>query len=153
MRKIKTGVRYLNVNYNWNEQKRTVACHLTWGINLDRIPFGDMIIYSNRFETLLNDFRLEEWENEDTGEVNVYAVSEVTGLAYCDPEDTFDLDLGKKIALTRAQECAFAGADYFWNYCEDIMLEAASRYGSISENCLESRYKCRMHIAKLTDSK
>jgi len=151
MRKIKTGVSYLDVKYNWNEKKRTVACHLKWGINLDRMPFGDMIIDSARFETLLNDFKLEEWLNEETGETNVYAVSELTSFAYCDPEDKFDLTLGKKIALTRAQEGAFEDADYFWSYCEDIMLEAAERFSTISENCLDSYYKCRKHVSELSN--
>ena len=151
MRKLKTGVSYLDVKYNWNENKRVVACHLKWGINLDRVPFIDMLTGSVQFKNFLDKFNLEEWENYETGDVGLYAVSEVTGLAYCDPSDNFDIELGKKIALTRAQQGAFEEAEYFWNKCEDIMLEAANRFSVISENCVDSYTKCKNHVNELPE--
>ena len=151
MRKLKTGVSYLDVKYNWNENKRVVACHLKWGINLDRVPFIDMLTGSVQFKNFLDKFTLEEWENDETGDIGIYAVSEVTGLAYCDPSDNFDVELGKKIALTRAQQGAFEEASYFWNKCEDIMLEAANRFSVISENCVDSYIKCKEHVYELPE--
>ena len=152
MRKLKTGVGYLDVKYNWNENKRVVACHLKWGINLERIPFIDMLNGSVRFNEFLQKYHLQEWFNEDNADINTYAVSEVTGLAYCDPSDKFDIDLGKKIALTRAQEGAFADAQVFWNKCEEFMLEAANRFSVISENCNDSFNKCAEHVNELTNT-
>ena len=151
MRKLKTGVSYLDVKYNWNENKRVVACHLKWGINLSRVPFIDMLSGSTRFKNFLNKFNIEEWENDETGDVSIYAVLELTGLAYCDPSDNFDVELGKKIALTRAQQGAFEDAEYFWNMCEDIMLEAANRFSAISENCVGSYTKCKDHVNELPE--
>lgn len=152
MRKLKTGVGYLDVKYNWNENKRVVACHLKWGINLDRIPFIDMLNGSARFNEFLQKYHLQEWFNEDNADINTYAVSEVTGFAYCDPSDNFDIDLGKKIALTRAQEGAFEDAQVFWNKCEEFMLEAANRFSVISENCNDSFNKCAEHVNELANT-
>ena len=149
MRKLKTGVSYLDVKYNWNENKRIVACHLKYGINLDRVPFINMLSGSAQFKEFLNNFNIEKWFNDDNGEVGVYAVSEITGLAYCEPSDNFDIDLGKKIALTRAQQGAFEEATYFWDKCEYIMLEAANRFSVISENCVDSYMKCKDHVNEL----
>ena len=42
-----------------------------------------------------------------------YAGKTIKGVAKCDPEDEFDITLGKKIALTRAQQGAFEDAEYF----------------------------------------
>ena len=151
MRKLKTGVSYLDVKYNWNENKRVVACHLKYGINLDRVPFANMLMGSVQFKNFLDKFNLETWENDETGDVGDYAVSEVTGLAYCDPSDNFDVELGKKIALTRAQQGAFEEAEYFWNKCEYVMLEAANRFNVISENCVDSYIKCKNHINELPE--
>jgi hypothetical protein len=150
MRKLKTGVSYLNVKYNCNENKRVVACHLKWGINLNRVPFIEMLNGSVRFDEFLNNyFNLEEWENQETGDIDLYAVSELTGFADCDPRDNFDIELGKKIALTRAQEGAFEQAQVFWNKAEEVMLEAANRFSVISENCDDSHKKCKDHTKEL----
>ena len=153
MRKLKTGVSYLNVKYNWNENKRIVACNLKWGINLNRVPFIDMLNGSIQFNNFLNKFNIESWENDETGDVDIYAVSEITGLAYCNPEDKFDISIGKKIALTRAQQGAFEDAENFWNKCEYAMLEAANRFSIISENCEDSYTKCKNHINELSKNK
>ena len=152
MRKLKTGVSYLNVNYNSNESKRVVACHLKWGINLSRIPFFDMLNESVQFNQFLEKFSIEEWVNEDTFEHCLYVVSDTVGFAYCDPEDTFDLELGKKIALTRAQQSAFEDAIYFWDHCEKFMLEAANRFSVIAENCIDSYKSCKNHVQELIEA-
>ena len=147
MRKIKTGVSYLNVNYNWNEEKRVVACHLKFGINLDKVPFIDMLNGNEQFNEFLNSyFNIEEWQNNTTGEYINFAVTEVTGFAYCHEDDTFDLEIGKKIAETRAQEAAFEDAEYFWLKCEDIMLNVANRFSVLAEHCVESADNCHNHI-------
>lgn len=146
MRKLKTGVCYLNVNYNWNEDKRTVACHLKYGININRIPYIEMIEGYLQFSNGLDAMHIEEYENSDNGNIDPYIIGETVGLAYCDPDDTFDLELGKKIALTRAQSAAFKDASTFWINLEDIMLEAANRFNTIFENCVESENKCNDHL-------
>jgi hypothetical protein len=151
MRKLKTGVCYLDVNYNVNTNKRAVACNLTFGINLNRIPFNDMLLGSVRFKEFLdNNFYIEDWLLGDNNEEGTYAVANIVGLSYCHPEDEFDAELGKKIALTRAQEGAFEQAQVFWNKAEEVMLEAANRFSVISENCDDSRIKCIEHTNELS---
>jgi hypothetical protein len=110
-----------------------------------------MLMGSVRFKEFLNNnFNIEDWINEDNDEIGTYAVLEVTGLAYCNPSDNFDLELGKKIALTRAQSGAFDDAQMFWNKAEEVMLEAANRFSVISENCNDSINKCINHIKELS---
>ena len=69
MNRNKTGVRYLNVQYNVNPGKRVVACHLTFGLNLNRLPHIEMLKDNDEFIRLVeNEFRVEESKrliNED----------------------------------------------------------------------------------------
>ena len=61
MNRNKTGVRYLNVQYNVNPGKRVVACHLTFGLNLNRLPYIEMLKNNEEFINLIErEFRVEE---------------------------------------------------------------------------------------------
>ena len=153
MNRNKTGVRYLNVQYNVNPGKRVVACHLTFGLNLDRLPHIEMLKDNDEFIRLVeNEFRIEHWTvNDDNETYAPHVVTEVIAFADCAPEDKFDEELGKKIALTRAQAGAFDTAAYIYDKIQDIFINAANDIDVRFENCVESIDKCNNHVETLVD--
>ena len=153
MARKKTGVRYLNVNYNVNKNKRTVACVLTAGISFNRLPFIGMLMGSENWNRGMNNVRIERWRNDETGILETYYAFDVVGFANCSPDDKFDETLGKKIALTRAQQGAFDEASGFYAFSEDCLLEAADRMAQLRENTDASYFSCKDHAADLAENK
>ena len=154
MNRKKTGVRYLNVNYSVNPVKRVVACHLTFGFNLNRFPCIELLENDNQFNNMLfNEFKVEHWAIEDNVEYEPHLVCQVVAFADCAPDDEFDEVLGKKIALTRAQAGAFDTAAYIYEKCQDILINAANTIDVYFENCVESIDKCNNHVDKLIADK
>lgn len=152
MNRNKTGVRYLNVQYNVNPGKRVVACHLTFGLNLNRLPHIEMLKDNEEFIKLVeNEFRVEDWAINDDCFYEPHVVTEVVAFADCAPEDEFDAELGKKIALTRAQAGAFDTAAYIYDKIQDIFINAANDIDVRFENCVESIDKCNNHVETLVD--
>lgn len=150
MNRKKTGVRYLFVNYNVNPIKNVVACHLKFGLNLKRMPYGPILECNDRIYNLFNkEFQVEVWEDEN-GDVSPYVTSEIVAFAYCAPEDNFDAELGKKVALTRAQSGAFDTAAYIYDIIQDELLVMANTFDVRAENCVESIQKCNDHVDDLT---
>ena len=152
MNRNKTGVRYLNVQYNVNPGKRVVACHLTFGLNLNRLPYIEMLKDNEEFINLVErEFRVEEWAINDDFLYEPHVVTEVVAFADCAPEDEFDEALGKKIALTRAQSGAFDTVAYIYERIQDIFLKAANEIDIRLENTIESIDKCNKHVDTLIE--
>lgn len=152
MNRNKTGVRYLNVQYNVNPGKRVVACHLTFGLSLNRLPYIEMLKDNEEFINLVErEFRVEEWTINDDLLYEPHVVTEVVAFADCAPEDEFDEVLGKKIALTRAQSGAFDTAAYIYERIQDIFLNAANEIDIRLENTIESIDKCNKHVDTLIE--
>lgn len=152
MNRNKTGVRYLNVQYNVNPGKRVVACHLTFGLNLNRLPYIEMLKDNEEFINLVErEFRVEEWAIDDSFFYEPHVVTEVVAFADCAPEDEFDEVLGKKIALTRAQSGAFDTVAYIYERIQDIFLKAANEIDIRLENSIESIDKCNKHVDTLIE--
>jgi hypothetical protein len=152
MNRNKTGVRYLNVQYNVNPGKRLFACHLTFGLNLNRLPYIEMLKDNEEFINLVErEFRVEEWAIDDDFFYEPHVVTEVVAFADCAPEDEFDEVLGKKIALTRAQSGAFDTAAYIYERIQDIFLKAANEIDIRLENSIESIDKCNKHVDTLIE--
>ena len=152
MNRNKTGVRYLNVQYNVNPGKRVVACHLTFGLNLNRIPFIEMLKDNDEFIKLVEkEFRVEDWAINDNEWYEPHVVTEIVAFADCAPEDEFDAELGKKIALTRAQAGAFDTAAYIYERIQDIFIKAANEIDVRFENCIDSIDKCNCHVETLVE--
>lgn len=152
MNRNKTGVRYLNVQYNVNPGKRVVACHLTFGLNLNRLPYIEMLNDNEEFINLVErEFHVEEWTINDDLLYEPHVVTEVVAFADCAPEDEFDEVLGKKIALTRAQSGAFDTAAYIYERIQDIFLKAANEIDIRLENTIESIDKCNKHVDTLIE--
>ena len=152
MNRNKTGVRYLNVQNNLDPGKRVVACHLTFGLNLNRLPYIEMLKDNEEFINLVErEFRVEEWTITDDFLYEPHVVTEIVAFADCAPEDEFDEVLGKKIALTRAQSGAFDTAAYIYERIQDIFLKAANEIDIRLENSVNSIDKCNKHVDTLIE--
>lgn len=154
MNRKKTGVRYLNVQYNVNPVKRVVTCYLTFGLSLNRLPHIEMLKDNDEFIKFIeNEFRIEDWViNNDCFYDEPHIVTDVLAFADCAPEDEFDAELGKKIALTRAQSEAFDIAAYIYGKIQDIFIKAANDIDIKHENCVGSIEKCNNHVYKLIEN-
>lgn len=148
MNRKKTGVRYLNTNYGIKNGR--TACYLKFGICLENIPYIDMLTNCDEFNRFLNENELEYWSVTDEADnYQLHIIGECVGYTYCSPEDNFDESLGKKIALTRAQETAFDMVKEFYGYIENIFLNAANEFDVLGENSYTAKVKCNDHINKL----
>lgn len=151
MNRKKTGVRYLKTNYGVKNGR--TACYLKFGLCLDNIPFIDMLVNNDEFNRFLRKNNVEWWTLDEyfEGENNYqpHLIGECIGYAFCDPTDTFDESLGKKIALTRAQAVAFEFVDDFYQFVQNIFLNAANEFDVLSENSVEAMNKCNNHVNEL----
>ncbi len=153
MNRKTTGVRYLNVKYNVNEEKNVVTCVLDFGLNLKRLPYAAMLLDNDRIFDLFNkEFKIELYQDEN-GETNPYVTTQIIAFANCSPEDNFDAELGKKIALTRAQSGAFDTTAYIYDVIQDELLNIANTFDTRAENCIESIQKCNDHVDNLINEK
>lgn len=84
-------VRVRNNGIKWfiNEEKGIVVCKLT---DCRTIPADRIIKYAPHFDL---------WAG--TSRTSCIIHDEYTGVAKCSPEDTFDIEVGKNIALRRAK--------------------------------------------------
>jgi hypothetical protein len=153
MNRKTTGVRYLNVKYNVNEKKKVVTCCLTFGLNLKRIPYAVMLCDNDCIFDLFNKEFEIRWYEDENGEANPYVTTQIVAFANCSPEDEFDVELGKKIALTRAQSGAFDTAAYIYDTIQNELLNIANAFDVRVENCIESIQKCNDHVDYLITEK
>lgn len=147
MNRKKTGVRYLDTNFGIKNGR--TACYLKFGICLENIPYIDMLTNCDEFNRFLQENNLEYWSVNDDDDYQLHVIGECVGYTYCNPEDKFDESLGKKIALTRAQEIAFGMTQSFYNFIENIFLKAANEFDVLGENSETAMLKCNEHINKL----
>ena len=151
---MKTNVTYLNKAYNINPDKGTVFCMLDFMIDLNKIPGIKMLVHNDNFVLFMNKitdeykgFATFEYRDclDDFGRILV----RTTDIAKCSPNDNFDEELGKKIALTRTQKKAFQIAkDFYWNIFS-ILMKDVDNIVRLGVNCDSSAYICKAHEYKL----
>lgn len=151
---MKTNVTYLNKAYNINPDKGVVFCMLDFMIDLNKIPGIEMLVHNDDFVQYMNKitdeykgFATFEYLNclDDFGRIYI----RTTGIAKCSPNDNFDEELGKKIALTRTQKKAFQIAkDFYWNIFS-ILMKDVNNIVRLGVNCDSSAYICKAHEYKL----
>lgn len=153
MNRKKTSVRYLNVKYNVNPDKKVVTCVLNFGINLNTFPYASMLLHNDRIFDLFNkEFSIDMYTDEN-GDMNPYVTSQIIAFANCSQDDEFDEEFGKKVSLTRAQEGAFDTAAYIYDKIQNELLNIANIFDTRAENCIESISKCNEHVNYLINEK
>ena len=118
---------------------------LTFRIKLSKLPEYDILCDFEPLKKYINtlDYRIDDIFDE-------YIYWTVRGKSVCSTNDTFDEELGKHIALTRAQKKAFKTVSKFyvnvWNIIKDNLLY---KYDTLILNSMRSVINEHNHICKL----
>lgn len=90
---MRSNLKIEKIDYRVNEEKRTVACILTCNMQLRKHPAFDMHFYY-------------QWKKR-MPKVDYNGEFTVSATAKCNEEDVFDVEVGKRIAESRAKQKAF----------------------------------------------
>lgn len=143
---MKTNVEYVQKDYFVNESKDTVVCNLLFQIDLDKIRSLVSLVNDQRIKDFINQFDpVVCFKHQNIGSL----FFEVTGRADKNPTDNFDEDLGKKIALTRAQSQAFEIANLFYRDLNRKFMEVISDINYLVQGSHTSIVNCNTHVREL----
>lgn len=152
----RTNLTYVKKTYGVNEKKKFVKCTLQYEINLDKIPgiyaLVNMPVFDNLINTMVYKYDIPRYNCDSRGvnsDIGVLVFS-TTATATCAPTDTFDVELGKKLSLTRAQKQAFQTAQAFYAELINIIEETFEGVYRLHCGSMESAQKCHIHEYKLT---
>lgn len=131
---MKNRVKITKANYIVNPEKKVVVCVLECDMQLQKHPAW-VDIYPNM------------WANlplvETTGTFKVRAI------ARCNEEDTFDEEVGKRIAESRAKGKAFATAAKVYKEIEKYFLNCAALVNESVEACEQTVKVEEAHVELL----
>lgn len=151
----KTNVTYTNKVYGVSEKNKYVRCTVTFEINLDKVPGIDMLKNTEEYEDLINsliyfnDVKCYDKTHEGIESKNGVLSFTSDGIAACSPKDDFDADLGRKIALTRAQADAFNTVSTIYFEFMNILQKYLIRIANLAYNSKETEYNCKSHVIDL----
>lgn len=149
MSRNKTHLEYVEHKEYVNAKQGICVSVLTFRIKLSNLPEYDMLWDFEPLKKYINtlDHRIDDIFNE-------YVYWTVRGKSICSENDTFDEELGKHIALTRAQEKAFKTAgNFFVNIYNIINRNLMYKYETLGLNCFNSILKESEHVCQLTGMK
>lgn len=152
----KTNLTYVKKSYGVNPKQKFVKCVLDYEINLDKIPGIQTLACMPEFEdfinTLVYDAKVPCYDTDMDGFPSAHGVLvfRSEGIAQCSPADEFDAELGKKLALTRAQRQAFGDASAFYDALTEIIHNEFDGLYGLMFGCMNSRHNCAVHEHELT---
>lgn len=165
----KTNVKYLNKCVEVNKEDRTVICELTSQVNVDFIPMFDFAKIHDKVISVFNKYSMNNNDNSEedykifdlfeilsTGErkiiVKTIGKSKIAKNDKGEFEEEFNEELGKKIALTKAQEYTFKAIKELYEAILDICDDYANKIAYFIVNNEDSEFSCREHIDDLVNN-
>ena len=145
MSRNKTHLEYVDHKEYVNAKQGICASVLTFRTKPSNLPEYDMLYDFEPLKKYINtlDYRIDDIFNE-------YVYWTVRGKSICSENDTFDEELGKHIAPTRAQKKAFEKAELFYTqiFCliRDNLL---AKYDKLLFNCSEAASGEEQHANEL----
>lgn len=141
---MKTSVKYVKKTFYVNAEKKTVTCKLDFTID---IPDGPLkfINDSDKAKNVL--FKNGECYYDDNDVL--HKKFSVVGVTKCTDNDTFDEELGKKLALTKAQAKAFVKSSEFYERFIAAIFDELSPLTDLEWGCVDSAMKCWAHYKEL----
>lgn len=91
------------------------------------------------------------WYGNKALKVNQFGEFTVKAIARCNPEDTFDEVIGKRIAESRAKAKAFKTATNVWLCITKGLKEQANIAGTMAAHCELVRKAEVEHVEKLSE--
>lgn len=148
----KTNVNYVKTVYGVNEKERTVTCVIDYEILLDNIPSIAELMELDEFNEFMT--RLVYQHGVKYIDKGRYGALQFRSqdIAFCADEDTFDIEIGKRLAQTRAQKLAFRNTKYFYNDIADMWFRRFEMLVGMSCNCCDCEIDCHEHEFELTNS-
>lgn len=134
---MRSNLRIEKIDYRVNEEGRTVACTLTCNMQLRKHPAFDMYFFY-------------QWKKK-MPKVNYYGEFTVSATAKCNEEDVFDVEVGKRIAESRAKQKAFGIARKVY---VEVFNEVVAAVGLIRlsiDACTNAFEVEQKHIEELID--
>lgn len=122
---MKTRVQIFRETYYVNEDKQAVTCKLRFRIDVPQIPEGRPYIESDTLDKILKSVNIK-----------LQSSYEVIGVAYCSPEDSFDLETGKRIAKSRAENYIYRMAGRYWMALIDYYDKLISEFYGYRNGCV-----------------
>ncbi len=122
---MKTRVQIFRETYYVNESKQVVTCKLRFRIDVPWISENRPYIESDTFGKILKSVNIKHQSSY-----------EVIGVAYCSPEDSFDLETGKRIAKSRAENYIYRMAERYWMALIDYYDKLISEFYGYRNGCV-----------------
>lgn len=147
---MKTNVTYLSKKFQVNPTKHAVNCVLRWEFDMTKLPNYDALLelpYFIEFVTnLVNDGVCTFGEDENR------LVFTERGFSKCAPTDEFNEQVGRNLALTRAQKLAFQNAYMLYNTIYELVYKsfAYDLEQKMTAN-LTSSFRCANHEHEITN--
>ena len=145
----KTNVKYSNIRYV--EEGNKTKCFLTYEIETNKWPIMGFKIDANVLMKVANKLNFTSHTvNMDT----FYPVSfkfDVEATATCGSNDKYDKDMGKHIALSRAQAKAFEKTCKFYDLLQIELDKSFNEITRIIDNNWHAANKCWDHAKELGD--
>lgn len=132
---MRSNLKIEKIDYRVNEEKRTVACILTCDMQLRKHPAFDMHFYS-------------QWRKR-MPKVDCNGEFTVSATAKCNEDDTFDVEVGKRIAESRAKQKAFGIAGRVYVEVFNEVVRAAELIGLSINACTNAFDVEEKHIEEL----
>lgn len=146
--KNKTRVKYLNTNYTVHG--KTVSCDLYFTIQFSKTPNMDFILscateICSKYNVVADNTYMDENEN-----IVFQPVFKLRGSATCHTSDRFNFEVGRRIALTKAQRKAFNVA--YNIYCElrCIAAQLEKEFSNLMDGSLHAFHDCHQHLEDLS---
>lgn len=134
---VKTKVQIFKEVYYVNEEKQVVTCKLRFRINVPGIAEDRPYIESTTLEKILKPVNIK-----------LQSSYEVIGIAQCSPEDDFDLEIGKRIAKSRAEAFIYRMAEKYWVALIDYYEKVISEFYNYRNGCY---WQCMREKTRLLD--
>ena len=149
MSRNKTHVEYVTHKEYVNPKKGICVSVLTFRINLNKLPEYDNLLWEfepfRKYVSSLDGYVVDFSDNSKE-----YVYWTVRGKATCNNRDKFDEELGKHIALTRAQKKAFEKAELFYRQIFCLIRDNLfAKYNELLLNCCEAANGEEQHANKL----
>jgi hypothetical protein len=136
---MKTTVKYSNVKYTESTREdgcKVIRCDLLAEANVWNVKNGNLMIQPDDVWSLIKNRR-----NKD-GNILFHCVGE----AVCCPDDTYDFEVGRRLAYTRAQANAFKEAARLY---AEIGRRFIEDLDNTINNCMRSAVSCDFHTYEI----
>ena len=152
---MKTNVTYESKKFFVNEEKGTVACKLGFYIDCEKIPGINAILDNKNALAYLKTYNIdfsskEDIENGVTPYARIHFVTE--GKSKASGGDKLDINLGEKVALTRAQTKAFEKAASFYDDLMSIIISTSVQgLCDLIDGCDDASYHGYIHVSDMLE--